>query len=95
METIDKKMLFQAVLHIKTIKECEDFFYDLCTPVEIEEFASRWLIARMLFKKKAYRQISKETGVSTTTVGRVARFLKYGNNGYKTILKRFDKFKIL
>ena len=58
------------------------------SPSEIEEFSSRWLIARLLSTKKSYREIASETGVSTTTIGRVARFIKYGNNGYKMILER-------
>ena len=75
----DEKNLFNAVLNIKTEEECKKFFYDLCTPSEMEE---------LLSKNKPYRQIANETGVSTTTVGRVARFIKYGNNGYITLLKR-------
>ena len=84
----DEKNLFNAILNIKTEEECKKFFYDLCTPSEMEEFATRWKIARLLSKNKPYRQIANETGVSTTTVGRVARFIKYGNNGYITLLKR-------
>ena len=38
--------------------------------------------------KKSYREIASQTGVSTTTIGRVARFIKYGNNGYKNILDK-------
>jgi TrpR-related protein YerC/YecD len=83
-----QEALFDAILQLKTRKECEQFLYDLCTPAEIEEFSSRWLAARLLMEKKPYRTISEETGISTTTVGRVARFLKYGNNGYLTVLKR-------
>ena len=68
-----------------------NFTYDTgfdTTPSELEEFTSRWLIARLLDTKKSYREIASQTGASTTTIGRVARFIKYGNNGYKTILER-------
>ena len=84
----DEEKLCEAILSIKTKEECKKFLYDLCTPTEIEEISSRWLIARLLNTKKSYREISSETGISTTTIGRVARFIKYGNNGYKTILER-------
>ena len=84
----NEEKLCEAILSIKTNEECKNFLHDLCTPSEIEELSSRWLIARLLNTKKTYREISSETGISTTTIGRVARFIKYGNNGYKTILER-------
>ena len=80
--------LFEAIVSLETSQECKNFFYDLCTPSEIEEFSTRWLIVKLLSKKKPYRQIALETGVSTTTVGRVARYMKYGHDGYNTILKK-------
>ena len=86
--------LFEAIVSIDNIEECKNFFYDLCTPSEINEFSTRWLIVRLLSKKIPYRQIASETGVSTTTVGRVARYMKYGHNGYNSVLKNFyDKNK--
>tara|TARA_Y100000746_G_C15327515_1_gene376301 strand:- start:231 stop:515 length:285 start_codon:yes stop_codon:yes gene_type:complete len=80
--------LFKAIISIDSMKECKNFFYDLCTPSEIEEFSTRWLIVKLLSKKKPYRQIALETGVSTTTVGRVARYMKYGHDGYNTVLNK-------
>ena len=88
MITKTENELFKAILTIDSIEECKNFFYDLCTPSEIEEFSTRWLIVKLLSKKKPYRQIALETGVSTTTVGRVARYMKYGHNGYNTILNK-------
>ncbi len=87
----DERSLFEAILQLQTTKECEQFFCDLCTPAEVEEFSDRWRVARLLAKEMSYRQISEKTGVSTTTVGRVARFLNHGNHGYKTILKRLGQ----
>ena len=82
--------LFEAIISIENLNECKKFFYDLCTPSEIEEFSTRWLIVKLLSKNKPYRQIASETGVSTTTVGRVARYMKHGNNGYNIILNRLS-----
>ena len=82
--------LFEAIISIQNIEDCKDFFYDLCTPSEIEEFSRRWLIVNLLSEKKPYRQIASETGVSTTTVGRVARYMKYGNNGYNKNLNKLS-----
>jgi uncharacterized protein YerC len=36
----------------------------------------------------AYREIAKQTGVSVTTIGRVARYLGSGNGGYELASKR-------
>ena len=88
MITKTENELFRAIITIDSMKECKNFFYDLCTPSEIEEFSTRWLIVKLLSKKKPYRQIALETGVSTTTVGRVARYMKYGHDGYNTVLNK-------
>ena len=48
------------------------------------------MVGSTLSEKKPYRQIASETGVSTTTVGRVARYMKYGNNGYNKILNKLS-----
>lgn len=88
MITKTENELFKAIITIDSMEECKNFFYDLCTPSEIEEFSTRWLIVKLLSKKKPYRQIALETGVSTTTVGRVARYMKYGHDGYNTVLNK-------
>ena len=63
---------------------------DLCTPAEMRALAERWRVAQMLADgEKSYREISAETGVSTTTIGRVARFLKdEPHGGYRLLLDR-------
>ena len=90
MITKTENELFKAIITIDSMEECKNFFYDLCTPSEIEEFSTRWLIVKLLSKKKPYRQIALETGVSTTTVGRVARYMKYGHDGYNTVLNKLN-----
>lgn len=82
--------LCQAFLLLKTPEECRSFLTDLCTPAEIDALSERWLIARILEQGDAsYRDISARTGASTTTIGRVARFLdKEPFHGYKLILSR-------
>lgn len=55
---------------------------DLCTPAEIRTLAERWHVARLLDGTAlSYRDIHDATGVSTTTVVRVARFLREERNG--------------
>ncbi len=85
-----EQALYDALLTLKTADEMRRFLRDLCTPGEIVDFAERWLIARLLHEGgQSYREISQTTGASTTTVGRVARFLEqedYG--GYRLALER-------
>lgn len=87
--------LFEAVMKLETPEECAAFFTDLCTPAEIEALKERWLIARLLDAGKiSYRDISAQTGASTTTIGRVARFLQQEKNeGYRRILDRLKSKK--
>ena len=85
----DEEKLCEAIVSIKTVEECKKFLHDLCTPSEIEEFSSRWLIARLLSTKKSYREIASQLGASTATVTREARFLFNENNeGYKSLIKK-------
>lgn len=83
--------LFKAILELKTVDECYDFFEDLCTITEIISMAQRLKVAEMLNDNKVYSEIAAETGASTATISRVNRCLQYGNNGYNTILERLSK----
>ena len=84
----DTDELIRAILQIENTSEAKKFFRDLLTEKEIEEFAQRWKVARMLYQKIPYVQIEKETGMSSTTIARVAKWLKSGASGYKLILKK-------
>ncbi|MBT6691412.1 helix-turn-helix domain-containing protein [Candidatus Parcubacteria bacterium] len=80
--------LFKIILKLKNIKEAEAFFRDLCTISELQEMVDRWRIVRLLSENKSYRDIAKELKTSTTTVSRVASWLKNGKGGYSLALKR-------
>ena len=82
--------LYRAVLTLRTEKECRKFFSDLCTPAELEALIDRWAVVAHLEEGLPYRKIHDLTGVSVTTIGRVARFLTAGNGGYRTALKRLN-----
>ncbi len=85
--------LFKAILSLNDIDECYAFFEDLCTISEIREMAKRLTAARMLNNNYIYSDISEKTGLSTATISRVNRCLKYGSDGYAEILKRIEKRK--
>ncbi|MGH8252064.1 MAG: YerC/YecD family TrpR-related protein [Steroidobacteraceae bacterium] len=81
-EALNERALYNAILTLKTKDELRAFFRDLCTPAEIQAMADRWAVASMLGERLPYRRIQQETGVSVTTVGRVAKFYQSGHGGY-------------
>lgn len=86
----DVRVLCEALLTLKDGEEMRRFLRDLTTPSEMQALAERWRVARLLAAgEKSYREISAETGVSTTTVTRVARFLSQEDHqGYRLVLDR-------
>lgn len=88
----DKKTdnLFKAILSLKTVKEAEKFFRDLCTIEEIKEMSERWEIVKLLNQGMSYRKIADRLKMSTTTVGRVALWLNNGEGGYQLVLDRIN-----
>lgn len=65
----------------------EAFLRDLCTPAELEAMADRWRVVPLLVQGVPYREIHDLTGVSVTTIGRVARSLEHGTGGYAAALR--------
>lgn len=78
--------LLQAFLSLTTEHDIFLFLRDLCTVEEINEFVQRLEIARLLSEKKSYKEIEKITGVSSTTIARVAKFLHGKRGGYQKVL---------
>ncbi len=82
--------LIQGILTLETPRECMRFFEDLCTPSELQEMSRRLQAAKMLKDNCPYNRISKETGLSTATISRVNRCLKFSDDGYITVLNRME-----
>jgi TrpR-related protein YerC/YecD len=80
--------LFAAIISLRTLAECRNFFKDLCTPAELQALVDRWQVVELLEQDLPYRKISELTGVSVTTIGRVARCRSDGFGGYQTALDR-------
>ena len=93
LHTKEVEELFDAILSLKTKEECYKFFGDACTIKEVLEIAQRLKAAKMLRKGVNYAEITKETGMSTATISRVNRCLKYGSDGYITVLDRMERMK--
>jgi len=91
--TKDVENLFRAILKLRNIHEAQQYFRDLLTIPEIKSFAMRWRVAQMLNDGKTYQGIEKQTGMSSTTIARINRWLEYGEGGYKLILKRTKRIR--
>lgn len=83
--------LFEAILCLKSVEECYDFFEDLCTVQELKSLSQRFQVAKMLSEHHVYSDIVSETGASTATISRVNRTLNYGSDGYKIVFERLKK----
>ena len=73
---------------MRTEAELRTLLLDLCTPAELESIADRWRVVPLLLEGIAYREIHDRTGVSVTTVGRIARCLDLGAGGYRLAAER-------
>lgn len=93
-QAIKKKafgQLMKAISLLNSREEARSFMTDLCTPAELESMADRWQVVPLLQQGVPYRTIHDETGVSVTTITRVARCLTMGSGGYELIAARVDE----
>jgi len=86
--TKDAQALYTAIASLKNQEEIRKFLRDVMTIQEIKEVAERWNVARQLDKGQSYRTIASKTGVSTTTIGRIAHWLHDGEGGYQLALDK-------
>lgn len=84
--------LCRALLAPEAPEEMRRLLADLCTPAEVRTLAERWHVARLLEQGDlSYREIHEATGVSTTTIVRVARFLKQEpHQAYRMAIRRVE-----
>ena len=80
--------LFEVIRNLEGPDEVERFLRDLCTLGELEAMAHRWEVVKLLDQGLPYQEIARRTGASTTTVTRVAHWLRHGEGGYRTALDR-------
>ena len=90
MHTPSLQTLAQAFLCLDTTESIQNFLQDLCTPTELAAMADRWRVVPLLARGLPYRTIHAQTGVSVTTIGRVARTVEYGAGGYALALKHWN-----
>lgn len=93
-EALAERNLYAAIAALRNTEEVRAFFRDLCTPAELQAMADRWSVVDYLSRGIPYRQIHSHTGVSVTTIGRVARSLAGGNGGYGLVAHRLGKWHL-
>jgi TrpR-related protein YerC/YecD len=90
-EALAERNLCAVLAALRTAEEVRAFLRDLCTPAELEAMADRWAVVDCLKRGLPYREVHRLTGVSVTTIGRVARFLAGGSGGYATAARRLEE----
>ncbi|MBE7086908.1 MAG: TrpR-related protein YerC/YecD [Clostridiales bacterium] len=79
--------LYETILNLKTVKDCENFFSDLCTPKELSAMAERLYGAYLLTDGLTYEQVIKKAKLSSATLSRISKCIKKGE-GYKKFIKK-------
>ena len=83
--------MYRAILTLKTVEECKQFFDDLCTVTELQAMEQRYQVAQYLDSGLIYNEILEKTGASSATISRVNKCLVYGSDGYRRMLDRLKE----
>ncbi len=88
MDHRDEKIrqLFELILKLDNVEDCQALFEDMCTRKEIEKMAERIFAARLLMEGKTYNQVMEVADISSATLSRVSQCVQYGK-GYSKMLK--------
>ena len=86
--TRELKELRRRSSALESRDEVERFLRDLCTIAELEAMAHRWAVAQLVDQGLPYLEVAQKTHASTTTVTRVAHWLRHGEGGYRLALDR-------
>lgn len=91
--THKNKKLVEAFMSVNTGEQMQSFLRDLLTEDEIGECANRFHVAALLSEGVSYVDIEKETGMSSTTIARISKWLHEGAGGYRAILAKVHSGK--
>ena len=80
--------LYAELIKLETVEECESFLSDLCTMKELLSMGQRLKAAKMLLEGKTYNEVIEETDISSATLARVSKCVRYGDGGYANIIKK-------
>ena len=80
------RQLFEIIIKLDNIDDCQALFDDLCTVKEVENMAERCFAAKLLLEGNTYSQVMSQADISSATLSRVSRCVQYGT-GYSKLLK--------
>ena len=79
------RQLFEIIMKLDNIDDCQALFDDLCTVKEVENMAERCFAAKLLLEGNTYSQVMAQADISSATLSRVSRCVQYGS-GYSKLL---------
>lgn len=79
--------LYDLIISLKSREDCELLLEDLCTVKEVEQMALRVSAAKLLLEGKTYQQVTEVCDISSATLSRVSKCVRYGS-GYNKFLKK-------
>lgn len=82
------KELYESIVNLSSVEECNELFEDLCTYKEILQMAQRLKSAELLLEGKTYAEVIEQTGISSATLSRVSRCVQAGSGGYKKVIEK-------
>ncbi len=80
--------LYESILELRTVEECQAFFDDLCTVGELRAMEQRYDVAILLDQGLVYTDILERTGASSATISRVNRLFSFGSGGFRAMIER-------
>ena len=80
--------LYKELIKLESAEECASFLSDLCTMKELQSMGQRLMAAKMLIEGKTYNEVIEATDISSATLARVSKCVRYGNGGYESIIKK-------
>ena len=80
------RQLFEVIIRLNNVDDCQALFDDLCTVKEVENMAERCFAAKLLLEGKTYSQVMEQADISSATLSRVSRCVQYGS-GYSKLLR--------
>ena len=80
--------LYESILQLKTLEECQAFFDDLCTVGELRAMEQRYDVALLLDDGLVYTEILERTGASSASISRVNRIFSFGTGGFRRMIQR-------
>jgi len=87
---VKKTQFLESILTLNNNDEAKRYLRDLMTEGEIEEFANRLEAARLLSRNSQYSTIINITGLSSTTIARIAKWFNGSLGGYRLVLNRLS-----